>query len=216
MGKKQSEIKYYINDEVAAICNECVRTYSNGKQIYRLGHAIILLIYTGMRIGELLGLQWKDISFNDRTVKIKSAVVTVKNRDKDAKVKYVLLHQESVKTEAGNRIIYLNNKALDALRELEKINGKSNYVMASVNGTIAIPRNITRMLDNVLTRCNLPCYGVHSLRHTYASMLFRKGVDVKTVSELLGHANVTITYNTYIHLIKEQKQQAVNLLDEID
>ena len=78
-----------------------------------------------------------------------------------------------------------------------------------------IPRNIDRMLRNILTKCNIKPCGVHALRHTYASMLFKKGVDVKTVSELLGHADVSITYNTYIHLIKEQKQQAVTLLDEL-
>lgn len=55
--------------------------------------------------------------------------------------------------------------------------------------------------------------GVHSLRHTFASMLFKKGVDPKTVSELLGHSDVSITYNIYIHIIHEQKTKAINLLN---
>ena len=57
--------------------------------------------------------------------------------------------------------------------------------------------------------------GLHTLRHTFASMLFRKRVDAKTVSELLGHSNVAFTLNTYIHLIEDQKSDAVNLIDDL-
>ena len=57
--------------------------------------------------------------------------------------------------------------------------------------------------------------GVHTLRHTFASRAIRKGIDIKVVSEILGHSSITFTYNTYIHIIDEQKKNAVDLLDDI-
>jgi len=185
--------------------------------MYRLGHAIIVLLYTGMRMGELLGLKWNNIDFQNNTLKITNSVVTIKNRSKSNKIKtkWIVLDQDSTKTKSGERIIYLNHKATEALQEIQKINPNSEYVMSTSNNKIYYPRNLDRMFRNILTRCNIEPCGLHSLRHTFASMLFKKGVDVKTVSELLGHSDVSVTYNTYIHLIKEQKQQAVSLLDEL-
>lgn len=58
-------------------------------------------------------------------------------------------------------------------------------------------------------------FGMHSLRHTFASRLFAKGVDVKVVSEILGHSDVQITYNIYIHIISEQKKQAIEIIDNV-
>ena len=209
------EITFFDDEQIEAICKESIFQYGNKKMMYRLGHSIIVLLYTGMRRGELLGLKWKDIDFDNKTVKISNSVVSVKNRSNTAKTKYVLIEQNSTKTSSGDRIIPLNLKAVDALQEIRKINTNSEYVMSNGNGNIINPRNFDRMFRNILNRCGIEPCGVHALRHTFASMLFKKGVDVKTVSELLGHADVKITYNTYIHLIKEQKQQAVALLDEL-
>ena len=215
--KKSGNVKYFTQEQVDMICEKSVAMHSNGELIYRLGHAVIVLIYTGMRIGELLGLKWEFINFDKKTARVTDSVVLVKNRDKedDNSPKYKLLEQESVKTASGDRIIYLNQKAISALRQLQQINGKQKSVMASKNGRVMMPRNFNRMLEGVLLRCGLESSGAHTLRHTYASMLFKNGVDVKTVSELLGHSDVGVTYNTYIHLVKEQKQQAVNILDTL-
>ena len=75
------------------------------------------------------------------------------------------------------------------------------------------------MLSNYISICKRAGIenhqGLHTLRHTFASMLFRKGVDAKTVSELLGHSSVAFTMNIYVHLIEEQKSNAVNLIDDL-
>lgn len=208
-------ITFFNDAQIEQICKESTRKYGNGKNVYRLGQAITLLLYKGMRSGECLSLQWDDIDFEKRTIYVKKNVVLVKNRNPESAVKNIFYHQDSAKTASGKRIIYLNNKALSALEELYKLNGKNEYVMSNSNGNIVNPRNLDRMFRNILTQCKIPLTGVHTLRHTFASMLFKKGIDVKTVSELLGHSDVSITYNTYIHLIKEQKQQAISLLDEL-
>ena len=209
------EITFFDDVQVAAICEESISKYNNGKMIYRLGHSIILLLYTGMRVGELLGLKWNDIDWEKKTITISRSVVNVKDRSDNAKTIYRLLEQNSTKTGSSDRIIPIGQKTLAALQELKKINAGFEYVMSTSSNNLTNPRNMNRMFGNILSRCGIEPCGVHTLRHTFASMLFKKGIDVKTVSELLGHADVKITYNTYIHLIKEQKQQAIALLDEL-
>jgi integrase len=75
------------------------------------------------------------------------------------------------------------------------------------------PRNFRNTFDSILRQVDIESTGMHTLRHTFASRLFAKGADVKEVSELLGHANVQITYDTYIHLIPEHKAKVISLLD---
>jgi len=99
--RQKSDIRFFSDDEIDLICRESVAGYGNGKQIYRLGYAVIVLMYTGMRIGELLGLRWADVDFDKRLITVKGSFVAVRNRDKDAAVKNVLLYQNSVKTKAG-------------------------------------------------------------------------------------------------------------------
>ena len=216
--RKESDIKFFTQEEVNQVCSECVAQHSNGKQIYRLGQAIIVLIYTGMRIGELLGLKWVDVDYEKKVVKINENVVMVKNRarnEDDDTPKYKLIEQDSVKTTSSSRFVQLNQKAVQALKDIQAINGNYTHVMTSANGKILNPKNFDRMLRNVLKRCGLEPSGAHTLRHTFASLLFKNGVDAKIVSELLGHSDVAFTYNMYIHLIKEQKQQAVDILDTL-
>ena len=77
------------------------------------------------------------------------------------------------------------------------------------------PRNMQTIFDNILRNAGIAHKGLHALRHTFASMLIRKGVDIKIVSELLGHADVAFTYNRYVHIIDEQKNTAIQKLDEL-
>jgi len=213
---KKQDIKFFTKDESDMLFEECTARHGNGVAKYRLGHSVAVLLYTGIRISELLGLKWKNINFEKKTLKIEESVIYVKNRSGDEnQSKYILVEQDSVKTGASERFIPLNKKAVTALKEIQKINGNHAHVMATANGTVLSHRNFDRMLRSICKQCNLEPCGAHTLRHTFASMLFRAGVDVKTVSELLGHSDVSVTYNTYIHLIKEQKQQAVDILDEL-
>ena len=211
--KKISNIEFFNDDEIEKVYNASILKYRNDVPIYRLGYAIILLIYTGLRIGELLALEWKDVDFEEKYIIVRKSAVMIKNREVGAKTKNILKMQDSTKSEHSDRIVPLSKRAIEAITKLEKINGNFKYVMSTKSGKIINPRNVSRMLEGILVRCGIESTGLHTCRHTFASMLFRKGVDVKTVSELMGHANVSITYNIYIHLIKEQKHQAINLFD---
>jgi site-specific recombinase XerD len=216
--RRKNNIRFFTQDEADKISRECLVKTSNGKQVYRLGQAVIVLLNTGMRIGELLGMKWKDIDYEGHTAVVRDSVVLIKDRERnedDTTPKYKMIEQDSTKTSSGERIIQLNKKAINALKEIQIINGKFNHVMANSNGNILVPRNFDRMLRAILERCNIKPCGAHVLRHTFASLLFKNGVDAKTVSVLLGHKDVSITYDIYIHLIIEQKQQAVDILDAL-
>jgi len=212
---RSKKIRFFSDEEVKAIYNECLIEYKHGKRGYRLSQALIILLYTGIRIGELLGLKWEHVDFDNKTIEIVESVVLVRAR-KDEKTKYILHEQDDTKTEAGDgRVIPLNKKAMAALQQLHDINGKWDYVAANTNGTVVRPRNFDRMIRNILKKCEIEPCGAHVFRHTFASMLFKKGIDVKYVSELLGHASIEITYDTYIHLIEAQKKQIIAILDEL-
>ena len=107
------------------------------------------------------------------------------------------------------------DRAIEALDYLSKHRKHGKFVAVTKNGNSVPARNIDRAFRQIIkaTGIEKTC-GVHSLRHTFASMLFKRGVDVKTVSEILGHSDVSVTYNIYIHIIDEQKFTAIDLLNK--
>ena len=211
--KPVSEIRYFIDDEIDIICKESVAKYGNGRQIYRLGHSIILLMNTGIRLGELIALKWEKINFDKKTMLIDETMETIKNREEDPETKWILYHQDNAKTDSSVRTIPLNPNAISALEELYKITGKYKHVMSTGKDTILSPRNFDRMFRNILTRCNIKPCGVHACRHSFASSMLRKKVDIKVISKILGHSSVIITYDIYTHIIDEMEHESVNLLN---
>jgi len=95
----------------------------------------------------------------------------------------------------------------------------NDYVVVSKKGTHATARNVSRTLGDILENCSFTDkekkYGLHSLRHTFASLLLAKGADIKSISEILGHEKTSTTYDIYAHLIADQKNTAIDLLDTI-
>lgn len=128
-----------------------------------------------------------------------------------------MLEQKSAKTEAGIRDVPLCSKDLTAIKAHRDIYSpkSSYYVFTSRNGKIVTPRNFAKALNVIYTCAGIAKSGAHILRHTFASMLFEMGVDIKIISKILGHSRVEITYNEYVHLIKAQETSAVSLLDKL-
>lgn len=213
--KERKEITAYSPEEIKAITEEAVRTYSNGVPVYRYGYLIILILNTGMREGEPLYLKWKDVDLEKRRIYIHGNVTEVKNRGSAAESKYIAIEQETPKTNKSNRYIPLNDNALDALEKLRTIIRDEVRVIATKNHTILSPRKVYRTMENILARCNITDKTnlVHALRHTFATTLIRNGVDIKAVSEILGHEDVSTTLKIYHHTIDEQKQSAVMTLN---
>lgn len=215
--KERKEITAYTPEEIAAIVEEAKRTYKNGAPVYRYGYLIILILNTGMREGEPLYLKWKDVDLEKRHIYIHGNVVEVKNREENAESKYVLLEQDTPKTDKSTRYIPLNDNAVDALENLRKIIKDKDRVIATKNHTITSPRKVYKTMECILKKCGITDKEnlVHALRHTFATTLIRNGVDIKAVSEILGHEDISTTLNTYHHAIEQQKHSAVMTLNNL-
>lgn len=165
-------------------------------------------------MGELLGLQKEDIDFENKTLSVRRNAQVVHNRNADgsrSSGRRVVL--SSTKTYSGTRVISLNNSALEAAQRLCAKHPESNYVICGTKGNQVTHERFERSFYGVLKNCGIEQTGVHSLRHTFASVLFEQKVDIKTISTLLGHASVKITMDTYVHLITDTGKSAVEKLD---
>ena len=211
---KTKEIDVIEDKHIEIIYNEAYRTFKNGKYVYGDAAKIVCLImYTGLRISEMLGLKWEYVDFENKTLKVKTVIARVKEDDK-----YITIEKEP-KSESSTRTVPLPNRAVEILKDLEKSypNHKpTDYVCLTSNKTLFTKRNIERVLSNMLTSLNInENYTPHSLRHGYGSILLSKGVDIKIVSELLGHKDITTTYNIYIKIYNKDKIKAVQAFDNI-
>ena len=212
------KIQFYTKAEAAILTKQAMSCWGNGKRRYPLGAFVPLMLNTGLRVSELLALKWNsDIDIENKTLTVHNNVVFVRDRSKDKG--YKLLEQDSVKTDAGqDRTIPLNDDAVAALLDIYQVTGSEPYVMTTSERTIVKPRQLDQMFRRIATAAGLPeekIYGVHSLRHTFATLLLSNNVDIKTVSKLLGHSDVTVTYNTYIHVIKEQEAKALEIMPKL-
>ena len=210
------ELHYYSEEEAKRICKTALSVYPDGSPIYPMGNVVILALCTGMRIGEILALQWKKhIDFENRMITVCGSRVLAS--DKNSKKKK-LVTQTTTKSDAGHRYLKMSDDTYDALRALQKITGANEYVVSTRNSKPTHPRSIDRTLRRILARAGFPedkKYGFHALRHTYASIMLEKGENIKTISENLGHSDITTTYNIYIHITEKMKVKAaksINLL----
>ena len=215
--RKKGTARFYTQKEQDSLVAAAIACYPNGTPIYRFGYIVPFLLNTGLRLGELLELQWdRDVDLEKRMIRVENSLVVVKNRDNSSEKKTMKVLQDSTKSEAGERTIYLNDEALDALQHLQKLTGRFSHVIATRNGETVQPSNIDRMMRTVCERAGLKdrSFGPHALRHSFATNLISGGVDIKVVSELLGHSDISVTYNTYIHVINEQKKDALIKIGE--
>lgn len=212
---EQHEIRAFTKEETLAIVEEAGRTYSTGKPIYANGDAFILMLNTGLRIGELSALRKTDWDEEKQELHVRRTAVKVKKRDEDGEAAggYTLA-SNTTKTYSGDRIIPLNKTATEALKRIAGKRPGSEMLFSDSDKPVD-PHNLQKSFYAILANIGIEKTGIHALRHTFASFLFAKGVDVKTVSRILGHANVQITLNTYIHMIKDADKNAVKQLDDI-
>lgn len=214
----QKPIRFLNEDEIKRFETAATALKPNGNPFYLYGLIICLDIYTGLRCGELAALKWKDVDFDNKCITVNKNISTsyVFNSD-GSKKKRVVNCEDSTKTDSSNRIVNLNTKSLRILTQLKEKCGDNfdlnNYIATNSSECRAVD-TLSNSYTSIAKACNIENpLGIHVLRHTFASLLIRKGVDIKIVSELLGHKDVAFTYNTYVHLLDEQRAKAVEMLD---
>jgi integrase len=185
----------------------------------RLEALYVLAIHTGMRRGELLGLKWGDIELNSSTVRIRRSLTRIDNGRR--------LALGDTKNKKSRRTVRLTPRAVEALKRHrarqaeEKLKAGDLYrdqdlVFAGQGGGFINPSNLRqRSFAPLLKRAGLPQITFHDLRHTCASLLFQRNVHPKFVQELLGHASVAITLDTYSHMLPGMGGEAADAMGEV-
>lgn len=168
---------------------------------------IILCLYTGLRIGELLALTWDDIDFA-------KSILSVTKTCHDGKIngKHCLI-SDTPKTDNSRRNIPLSKPIITLLRAMKK-QSSCDYIIADKGKSVFV-RSYQRTFELLLKRLGIPHKGFHALRHTFATRALECGMDVKTLSEILGHKNATITLNRYAHSLWEHKTEMMNKLGKL-
>lgn len=207
--KSKKAVPFFTDAEQLRIIIESIRTYSTGRLVYPYGWAIILILSTGLRMGEALAAPWENFDIKNRILHIDRSLARIKT----GSGKSMLVVQRSPKTASSIRDVYINADALRALAYFYKISKDKDAIIVNTRGGFVSPNDLERCFYKILENCGISKTGIHTLRHTFATNLFEKGVDVKTVSALLGHSSINITYNTYIHVIEKNKLSAVSSIE---
>lgn len=159
---------------------------------------------TGLRRGELLGLKWEDIDLQNGIIHVRRQVARV-----DGEVKELPL-----KTKNSYRNISISQDAVAMLTEMEA-HRSSDYVFPSSTGGPISPDSVNNMLHRVLKRAGLPSIRFHDLRHTFATLALQNGVDIKTVSGMLGHFSAGFTLDTYAHVTTSAQKEAARTMGNV-
>ena len=169
---------------------------------------IILCLYSGLRIGELLALEWSDLDFSKGEVTVSKTCYDV--TDESGKSKRL---NGIPKTENSRRTIPIPKQLIPHLKAIKK-RSTSKYIVGNGNKIITV-RSYQRSFELLLKKLQIPHHGFHALRHTFATRAIECGMDVKSLSEILGHKNSTVTLKRYVHSFMEHKKEYMNRLGKL-
>lgn len=215
---KTKVVECYKDKEIERIALTATYPYykKNAKR-YRYAPMFAFILNTGLRFGECLALTWDDIDFVNKTISVNKTLSTVQNRNKEEDKRSKIQIVSEPKTYNGTRILPMNKVASDMLSEMKVRNSlsqiNSNIVFPNYSGQHMNMRSVQETFASICEDVGVEHKGIHALRHTFGSVLIRNKVDIKVVSELLGHSDVKFTYNRYIHIINAQKAEAMNILN---
>ncbi len=198
---RAKEICCFSHEEQARIEREIY-----GKRNVKM-YGVILCMYTGLRIGELLALEKTDIDGD----KIRVTKSCHDGKDENG---IFTRRTDTPKTPSSVRVIPIPKRIIPLVRVMQKY-GKSKYLVSSKDGKVLAVRSYQRSFELLLKRLGIPHRGFHALRHTFTTRAMECGMDVKTLSEILGHKNPTTTLMHYAHSLDEHKNAMMNRVGEL-
>lgn len=177
-------------------------------QLDALNLGILICLYTGIRIGELCALTWERISFSDKTICICQTMQRIQKRTSENKKTHIII--DAPKSSSANRVIPIPNTLLKILSQypLEK----NGYFLSGSLSEVVEPRRIQYRFHKILKECCIDRKNFHVLRHTFATRCVEANIDIKTLSEILGHSSVSITMNRYVHPSLSLKRDSMEKL----
>ena len=169
---------------------------------------LLTALYTGLRIGELCALRWSNIDLINNTISVNKTIQRVKNNNGITKT---ILNIDKPKTENSMRIVPIPAFIIDYLKIY--ITKSDTYIFTG-NNKPKDPRTVEKYFSNLLKKLNIRHLNFHSLRHTYACRLRENKVDIKVISELLGHSDWKFTQEIYVHATFENKKNSIKELND--
>jgi integrase len=199
--RKRPEVKAWEIDQLVA--------FLKAIQLHRMAPAYSFAAHTGMRRGEVLGIRWRDIDLHDGRVSVRQALVTVNYE----------MSISDVKTGTSRRTIDIDADVVQVLRDWRKTRTEErdgvapapdDLVFVKADGTSMHPDIFSQLFDRTVAKLDVPNISLHDLRHTHATLLLKAGVNVKVVSERLGHANIAFTMHVYQHVLPGMQAAAAD------
>lgn len=199
--RKRPEVKAWEVDQLVAFLDAIAA--------HRMAPAFRFAAHTGMRRGEVLGVRWRDIDLHEGRVSVRQALVSVNYE----------ISISDVKTGTSRRTIDIDADVVQVLRDWRKTRSEErdgvapapdDLVFVKPDGTSMHPDIFSQLFDRTVAKLDVPSISLHDLRHTHATLLLKAGVNVKVVSERLGHANIAFTMNVYQHVLPGMQAAAAD------
>lgn len=171
---------------------------------------VYLSLYTGIRIGELCALKWKNIKLKDRILHIDKTMQRIQVYGEDTKTKIVITPPKS---KCSERDIPLPKFLCDTLKKFKR--SENNFLLSGSSEHFVEPRMLRYTFGKYMKICGLDNVNFHALRHTFATRCVESGFEIKTLSEILGHSSVKITLDRYVHSSMELKRKNMEKLEAI-
>lgn len=213
------------NKEIKVLTKEEQTKFLAAIKGHELELLFIVALGTGLRLGELLGLKWCDIDFKNNELTVQRSIQRVPIFEGDKIVKYEVIEQ-TPKTKNSSRTISVPVNIINKLKKYKKEQNQlilyageaytnNNYVLCNKLGNIIDEKKPGRNLKSILKKLDIEPMKFHALRHTYATRLFEAGVPPKTVQHLMGHADIQTTMNIYTHVMKGEKMEVVDKINNL-
>lgn len=201
----KKQIEAYNKDQIKNLVASLEETPS----FKNLG--LLLTIYSGMRIGEVCALQWKDIDLDEKVIRVNKTIQRIYIEEETTGKMKTELQISTPKTKSSQREIPIVPKLFKMMKDYAKI-CRPDYFVCSGTTTPLEPRTYRNYYKKKIEEFGLPHLKFHGLRHTFATLLIASKADIKTVSAILGHSDITTTLNTYVHPSRDDKRNAVSKL----
>lgn len=169
---------------------------------------ILLCLYTGLRIGEICAIKWSDIDLENGIIQVNKTIQRIQNTDKESKTKTKIII-DIPKTGNSIRDIPIQEHIKNILK-CHKIKYNEHTYLLTGNMNYIEPRALQYKFKKYLEEAEINNINFHALRHTFATRAIESGIDIKSVSEILGHSTVSMTLEKYVHITMEHKQKEIN------
>lgn len=216
--KETKKMRILSRNEQEKLCR-FLRFEPSGKDL-----GLLICLFAGLRLGEICALRWEDISLSEQTIHVHRTMQRIQNGDYAGRFDKckTQVEERAPKT----RIIITEPKSSDSIRiipipgELVRLlwvygKGKKGYVLTGREDTFVEPRSMERHFERTLQKAGMEKVNFHALRHTFATRCVEMDFDVKSLSEILGHSNVSITLGRYVHPSMELKRKNMQRLEEL-